>query len=141
MSFASFCRRCLSRSLIAAAALAAIPGSGYSQSPPPFVRQVEFQPLAAQARRVLEALEYLGEPFSSADKVALERATASPGDGSVESLQEILDARVLFAVHIDPSRRVHVAQGLAKPELVEGGWRQFLVKVANEAGVTDPLVA
>jgi hypothetical protein len=34
---------------------------------------------------------------------------------------------------------VKVAPGPAKPELVEKGWRQFLVKVHNEAGVTAEL--
>ena len=32
-----------------------------------------------------------------------------------------------------------VAGGSAKPELAEQGWRNFLVKVVNEAGVTAPL--
>jgi hypothetical protein len=36
---------------------------------------------------------------------------------------------------------VKVAVGPAKPELVEKGWRQFLVKVQNEAGVTAELRA
>src|ERR1043166_2068608 len=35
--------------------------------------------------------------------------------------------------------RVKVAQGPAKPELMEGGWRQFLVKVQNDSGTTAGL--
>jgi len=31
------------------------------------------------------------------------------------------------------------AAGEAKPELIEGGTRVFLVKVLNQAGVTSPL--
>jgi len=34
-----------------------------------------------------------------------------------------------------------VQGGFAKPELVEGGTRIFLVKVINKAGVTAPLTA
>ena len=113
-----------------------------AQSPSlPVVRDVEWQPLAAQARRVSEALEYLGEPLSAADKAALTQALAAPGAASVERIQKILDARVLFAVRINPEMRVSVTQGPAKAELVETGWRQFLVKVSNESGTTAPLVA
>jgi len=119
-------------------------GSGpvNAQSPSlPVVGDVEWQPLAAQARRVSEALDYLGEPLSAADKVALTQALATPGAASVERIQKILDARVLFAVRINPEMRVSVTQGPAKAELVETGWRQFLVKVSNESGTTAPLVA
>ena len=55
------------------------------------------------------------------------------------TLQRILDRRVLAVVHINPESRVKVEAGAARPELVEGGTRVFLVKVINEAGVTAPL--
>ena len=42
-------------------------------------------------------------------------------------------------MHINPESRVRVEAGRAKPELVEGGTRLFLVKVINEAHVTAPL--
>ncbi|MBI4625195.1 MAG: CehA/McbA family metallohydrolase [Verrucomicrobia bacterium] len=121
--------------------LLGLPASAFSQSPPPLVAHVELQPLAAQTRRLIEALDYLGEPFSGADKAALERAMSSREADAAENLQKILDARVLFAVHINPEMRVKVAQGPAKPELVAQGWRQFLVKVANESGTTAALLA
>src|SRR5690606_27520297 len=41
--------------------------------------------------------------------------------------------------NINPEMRVKCAQGSASPELSEQGWRQFLVKVVNEAGTTAPL--
>src|ERR1041384_4855218 len=37
--------------------------------------------------------------------------------------------------------RVKVSQGPARPELLEQGWRQFLVKVQNESGTTAALRA
>ena len=57
----------------------------------------------------------------------------------VARLQQVLDHYVLATVHINPESRVKVEQGAAKPELVQGGTRLFLVKVVNEAGVTAPL--
>ncbi|MBI3879986.1 MAG: CehA/McbA family metallohydrolase [Verrucomicrobia bacterium] len=119
---------------------AALPTAAHAQSAPPLVGNVELQPLAAQVHRLIEALDYLGEPFSAADRAALEKAMSSTDAAeATESLQKTLDARVLFAVNISPEMRVKVAQGPAKPELVEQGWRQFLVKVANESGTTAAL--
>src|SRR6185295_12304790 len=55
------------------------------------------------------------------------------------ALQKILDRYVLATVHINPESRVKVEQGAARPDLVQGGTRLFLVKVINEAGVTTPV--
>jgi hypothetical protein len=46
---------------------------------------------------------------------------------------------VLVNVDINPESRVKVEQGPAKPELVEGGTRLFLVKVVNHGNVTAVL--
>ena len=51
----------------------------------------------------------------------------------------MLDPHVLAMVRINPESRVKVEQGPAKPDLVEGGTRLFLVKVINEGNVTAPL--
>ena len=106
----------------------------------PTVVAVELQPLAAQVTRLLEALKYLGAPLPESDRLALEAAIAGPDERAATSrIQEILDRHCLLDVHINPESRVRVAQGPARPELVEQGWRTFLVKVSNEAGVTAPL--
>ena len=108
----------------------------------PIVSDVEWQPFVAQVRRLIEATDYLGAPFSAADKAALNAAMESPDHkAAVAKLQETLDRYALFGVHINPEMRVKVAAGDAKPELTQDGWRQFLVKVANESGTTAPLAA
>jgi len=108
----------------------------------PLVRDVELQPLVAQVRRVMEATDYLGAPLSPADKQALETAfQQADADEAGQTIQRVLDKYCLFGVNINPESRVKVAAGPAKPELVEKGWRQFLVKVHNEAGVTAELLA
>src|SRR6185436_2716518 len=61
--------------------------------------------------------------------------------GDVAAIQSVLDPHCLFAVHINPEMRVKVAPGPAKPELVEQGWRHFLVKVVNDSGTTAALRA
>jgi hypothetical protein len=108
----------------------------------PIVKNVELQPLIAQVKRVIEATDYLGVPLSTADRQALEAAfKKSDSDEASELIQRSLDKYCLIAVNINPESRVKVAAGSAKPELVEKGWRQFLVKVQNEAGVTGELRA
>ncbi len=99
---------------------------------------IDFQPLAAQVRRVSEALETLGEPLAGEQRAAFEAALAS---GDVAKVQAALESRVLFEVNINPELRVKAAPGPAKAALVEGGWRVFLVRVTNEAGATAPLRA
>ena len=49
--------------------------------------------------------------------------------------------RCLVEVHINPEMRVKVAPGGARPILVAGAWRAFLVRVRNEAGTTAVLRA
>jgi hypothetical protein len=99
----------------------------------PIVSKVEFQPLEAQVKRIVEALDYLGSPLSASDKTDLGKAT------TVEELQKVLDKHCLIGVNINPEQRVKVAPGPAAPILDENGWRSFLVKVINEAGTTAEL--
>jgi hypothetical protein len=106
------------------------------------VEKVELQPLAAQARRVVEALDFLGASVSPADKQALEKAIhEANAQQAISRIQDVLDKYCLMDVNINPESRVKVTQGLARAELVEQGWRTFLVKVHNEAGVTAQLKA
>lgn len=104
------------------------------------VEKVESQPLWAQARRVMEALEFLGNPLPEATKSSLQNV-ADKGDGAalVKAIQEAFDPHCLLGISINPESRVKVAQGSAAAQLVEQGWRQFLIKVHNEAGVTAEL--
>jgi len=101
---------------------------------------VALQPLAQQVRRLETALAYLGQPLPAQDRQAIDTAIArTDSAAAVSEIQEILDRYALAAVHINPESRVKVEQGGAKPELLQGGTRLFLVKVLNEAGVTSPL--
>lgn len=106
----------------------------------PRVSRVAPQPLAAQVLRLDETMDFLGAPFKSQDKAALHRAVGESNlSESVQRIQDILDPYVLFGVRIDAEERVDVFRGPAKPVLVEQGWRAFLVKVINQAGVTAEL--
>jgi len=116
--------------LLLLASLAAA-GAGARQEAP----AVEFQPLAAHAARILEAMDMVGSPPSAADRDALQLAIRGVPDQArgAAAIQRILDRYCLLLVHINPESRVKVAVGAARPELVENGWRSFLVRVTNEA--------
>ena len=104
---------------------------------PPIV-ETEFQPLAAQVKRVVETFDFLGEPLPAELKTKLREAASDPVGGA-KKLQQALDEHVLIAVTINPESRVKSQRGPAAAKLMQQGWRNFLVKVANEAGVTAPL--
>jgi hypothetical protein len=101
---------------------------------------VPLQPLAQHVRRLDSALSYLGQPLPAADRERINQAIADPDErAAVAALEKVLDRYALVRVEINPESRVKVEQADARPELVEGGTRLFLVKVVNQAGVTAPL--
>ena len=114
----------------------------FGQEPLPTVTGVEPQPLKAASRRVIQALEFLGEPLTAGQSKAFEAAlNETDPDRAAVKIQDVLDQRTLLGVNINPESRVKVARGPAKANLTEQGWSVFLVKVHNEAGVTAKLAA
>ena len=106
----------------------------------PLVAAVELQPLSAQVKRVAEALESLGAPLSGSERQALNAAVSkTDAEEAGAEIQHILDPHCLVSIDINPEMRVKVAAGPAPNELVERGWRTFLVKVHNQAGTTAEL--
>ena len=106
----------------------------------PIVADVPLQPFVSQVTRLIAAAEYLGAPLPPDHQRELEAAFKMTDEKSaVTAIQRVLDCHCLVGVDINPQMRVKVAPGPARPELVEHGWRQFLVKVHNEAGTTAVL--
>lgn len=108
----------------------------------PIVRDVTHQPLVSATERMIEALEYVGAPLLSEDDQKLKAALKSEdAAAAIVTIQEVLDQYCLAGITISAESRVKVAEGPADKELVQQGWRTYLVKVANKAGVTAKLVA
>ena len=107
----------------------------------PMAGRVERQPLAAATERLVQSLEFVGSPLDASTRTKLDEALSLTDEADVTvALQKVLDPLCLVAVSINPESRVSVVEGSAKKELVQQGWRTFLVKVHNEGGVTAPLV-
>lgn len=98
--------------------------------------ETEGQPLGANVKRVLDALEFLGAPLDNGTTQALKQA-ADARDSA--KLQELLDPHVLLLVNINPEARVKVNRGPAAAQIQQGGYIPVLVKVVNESGVTKRL--
>jgi hypothetical protein len=110
--------------------------------PLPLVLGVAAQPLRAQVARVVQALEMTGSPLTAAERAALDKALAQENPAKcVRRIQAVLDPLCLVGVNISAESRVKVAAGAAPRKLMQQGWRVFLVKVHNEAGVTAALRA
>ncbi len=108
----------------------------------PIVDGVELQPLKAQIERLSAALEMLGEPLTADQRKGLNAAQAEMDPIKASgAIQKILDPLCLVGVNINPESRVKVARGAAAATLPEQGWRVFLIKVHNQAGVTAALRA
>lgn len=98
--------------------------------------EVEGQPLAANTLRLLDALQFLGAPLPADDERALRLAAR---DRDAAALQQLLAPHVLCTVHINPELRVKATRGDAKAVLHQGGYRPVLIRIHNEATVSQRL--
>src|SRR6266545_2637505 len=84
----------------------------------------ETQPFSANARRVVETLDFLGTPLDKPTTKALQVAAEAR---DANRIQELLDPQVLFVVTINPESRVKVQLGAAKAVLQQAGFTPVLV--------------
>lgn len=97
---------------------------------------VEGQPLAANLRRVTQAMELLGSPFETELAKGIEQASQQR---DAAQLQQLIDPHVLFVVSINPEARVKVARGPAAATLQQQGFTPVLVKIVNQSTATKRL--
>lgn len=103
------------------------------QAPAPAADGSPTRDFLSRARIIDATYARFGAPFPPEERRVLTRGADQ------EAMERVLDARTLFRVSINPESRVKVARGAAAAELSQGGWRTFLVRVENEAGVTARL--
>ena len=128
------CSRLLSLAGVLCALSANVPPAAAAETPP--VVAVEGQPLAANVRRVVQALDLLGQSLPEEEQA---RLAAAAEDRDAAKLQMLLDPHVLLVVAINPESRVKVLRGPGKAELQQAGYLPVLVKVINEATITKRL--
>ena len=94
---------------------------------------VEGQPLAANALRIIETLDYLGAPLPNADRIQLQGAAFAE---DAKEIQSLLDGYSLIHLAINPELRVKATRGAAVPVLQQSGYTPVLIRVDNQATVT-----
>src|SRR6188508_111925 len=68
---------------------------------------VDLQPLLAQTRRLIDAMQYLGEPFADTDVAALTSAANSGSEPAIlAALDRLLSPRTLADIRINPEGRI-----------------------------------
>ena len=106
----------------------------------PISETLEAQPILAQAQRLSESLTFIGNPFPpNVQQRLLQLKTQAFTQKTTDEIQALLDPYCLFGVEINPEARVKVVEGPASPELMQEGWKTFLVKIHNQASVTSSL--
>ncbi len=103
---------------------------------------VEFQPLVAQVKRIIEALEMLGQPLERDEKARL-NARSIPRAASRRSAPFRMSWTVhcLIGIEINAESRVKSSQGRPGRGWFRMDGRFFSSRFTIEAGVTAELVA
>lgn len=110
--------------------------SGNLLAESPAAVTVEGQPLAANVKRLISALDYLGAPLPAP---LVQKLNTACDQRDAAAIQKLLDPEVLCLVSLNPEVRTKVARGPAAAVLQQGGFRPFVVKVINQSTVTRQL--
>ena len=97
---------------------------------------VEGQPLAANASRLVEALEFLGQPLPGELSNQL---AAAQKERDAKAIQKLLDSQVVAVVSLNPEVRVKAERGPGAAIIQQGGFTPLLVKVVNHSTVANQL--
>ena len=106
-----------------------------AQTSLPLVEDVESGPLKKHINRLQEVIQ---QSLSATDRDAL-RNFGSGKDDISESVQKLLDPYCLIGANINPESRVKAARGPRTADLIQGKDTLVLIKVQNDAGVTQGL--
>lgn len=115
-------------------------GTAFAAAGPDDLADAEAPSFLAHARQVFAALAKAGEPLPPNALAQIDQLEAA-GDlvRAARAALDLLDARTLLTATVNPEARVTVAQAGAPPELIQTGWRLFLVRVANPTLVPGKL--
>jgi hypothetical protein len=103
--------------------------TAWSAEPP--ILKVEGQPLAAQVKRVVDALQLLGTPLPAEMLKELEPAIESM---DAARIQKAIDKQVMFVVDDNGDGKVSASSGPVKSVLQQGGFSPAIVKLLNRPG-------
>jgi hypothetical protein len=94
----------------------------------------------AQVKQIVEELRVSGEPLSGDDTARVLRLAERGHEEDRVEVERILDQRTLVHVALDRYGVGASSRGAAAFELRELGWRSFLLRVENPAGLTGAML-
>lgn len=103
---------------------------------PTVAEGVDFQPLGANVRRVIEALNVNGAPFDDATQGRIDRAFH---DVDVDGLIKAVDSQVVCVITLDKDNVLRAERGSAPFLLQQGGYRPVVVKIKSPASAMGRL--
>src|SRR5260370_11252537 len=124
---------CRSGLALALACIALVPAARAQKLDPV---DVEGQPLAANAQRLMEALQILGSPLPAETATPLQAAAKAR---DARKIQELLESQILIVVTLNPEARVKAARGPAPAALQQSGFVPVLIQVVNDSTVQQSL--
>jgi hypothetical protein len=101
--------------------------------------QVPPQPYFAGVQRALDTLAKLGVPVTAADEQQIASLARQNDTAAVSAAETILERYTFAKLFIESDHSVHIAPGGAPRQLLEQGWRIFLVRVENPGAKTDSI--
>ena len=96
----------------------------------------EGQPLAANVGRLIEALEFLGQPLPTS---LSEKLAAVQKERDAKAIQQLIDPLVVAVVSLNPEVRVKAERGPGAATIQQGGFTPLLIKVVNHSTVANQL--
>lgn len=107
----------------------------------PMSGPVDVQPLTASIQRLIEAMDFVGSPLPASVVTELQSLSKVDDAATVtRRIQELLDPLCLAGISVTESGPPLVRPGTAPRQLLEQGWRTFLIKVVNKPGITRRLL-
>lgn len=106
----------------------------------PAVEHVAPQPYFAAVNRAVQALAHLGSPISTVDSEHIANLAHRKDTVAVAEAEEILNRYTLALLSLRPDGAPQITAGNAPRQLVEQGWRMFLVRVENTRNQIGSLV-
>lgn len=97
----------------------------------PAIELVAPQPYFAALNRSIQALARLGSPIRSSDAEQIAILARQSNDAAVTKAEEILGRYTLAKLSLGHDGAPQIAIGDAPKQLVEQGWRVFLLRVEN----------
>lgn len=94
------------------------------------------QPIVASAVRALDRLVALGEPIAPSTVAAVAELSDLSAADVREELDRLLAPHTLLELAVGARGPEHARQVGESAQLMQGGWRSFLIRAINPGGLT-----